>query len=84
MEGVTAMTINDMKPGQSARILKLNRGLQAGRRLFEMGLVPGARVKLVSRHPFKGPLVLQIANTQIALGRKMANSVEIEIMVPGT
>ena len=49
-----------------------------------MGLVPGARVKLVSRHPFKGPLVLQIANTQIALGRKMANSVEIEIMVPGS
>ncbi|MDD2510906.1 MAG: FeoA family protein [Syntrophomonas sp.] len=73
------MTINDMKPGQSARILKLNRGLRAGRRLFEMGLVPGTRVKLVSRHPFKGPVVLQIANTQIALGRKMANSVEIEI-----
>jgi ferrous iron transport protein A len=44
-----------------------------------MGLVPGARVKLVSRHPFKGPVLLQIANTQIALGRKMANSVEIEI-----
>ncbi len=73
------MTINDMQIGQSARILKLSRGPRSVRKLFEMGLVPGTRVKLVSKHPFRGPLVLQVANTHIALGRKMANSVEVEI-----
>lgn len=78
------MTINDMQLGQSAKIIKLHRGPQAGRKLFEMGLVPGTKVKLLSKHPFQGPVVLQIANTQIALGRKMANSVEVEIMLPGT
>jgi ferrous iron transport protein A len=73
------MTLRDMKVGQRAKILKILRGSSAERRLFEIGIIPGAEVKLISRHPFQGPLVFQIGNAKIAVGRGVAGSVEIKI-----
>ncbi len=73
------MTLRDMKVGQRAKILKIVKGTSAERRLFEIGIIPGAQVKLVSRHPFRGPLVFQIGNAKIAVGRGIASSVEIQI-----
>ncbi|MBC7074551.1 MAG: ferrous iron transport protein A [Syntrophomonadaceae bacterium] len=74
------MTLRDMKVGQKAKIIKIDKGSYAQRRLFEIGLVPGAEVKLLSRHPFRGPLVLQIGNAKIAVGRGIAASVKIELL----
>lgn len=72
------MTLLDMKPGQTGQIISINKGSQGARRLFEMGLVPGAKVTLLSRHPFSGPLVLLIGNSKVALGRGIADAVEIK------
>lgn len=72
------MTILDMKPGQTGQIIGINKGSQGARRLFEIGLVPGANVTLLSRHPFSGPVVLLINNSKVALGRGIANAVEVK------
>jgi len=74
------MTLRDMKVGQKAKIIKIEKGTHAQRRLFEIGIVPGAEVKLLSRHPFRGPLVLQVGNARIAVGRGVADSVKIELL----
>ncbi|MGI6453422.1 MAG: FeoA family protein [Syntrophomonadaceae bacterium] len=72
------MTLRDMKVGQEATVEKIIRGTNAERRLFEIGIVPGARVTLLSRHPFKGPLVVKVGNTQVAIGRGVASAVEVK------
>ncbi|MGI6422294.1 MAG: FeoA family protein [Syntrophomonadaceae bacterium] len=74
------MYLKDLKTGQSATVLKINKGHAAERRLFEIGLVPGTRVEVLSRHPFKGPLLLQVGNSRLALGQGIAQMVEVELI----
>lgn len=73
------MYLKDMKTGQSGTVIRINKGHAAERRLFEMGLVPGAKVEVLSRHPFKGPLLLQVGNSRLALGQGIAQMVEVEL-----
>lgn len=42
------------------------------RYLAEAGLVPGARVRLVARQPFDGPVTVRVAGADRVLGRDMA------------
>ena len=73
------MTLRDMRVGQEAKVLEIAKGTSAERKLFEIGIIPGAKIRLVSRHPFRGPLVLEIGNSKIAVGRGIANSVVIAL-----
>jgi len=73
------MILSEMKPGQKASVIKIVNGSVSERRLFEIGIVPGASLHLLSRHPFHGPLIIQVGGSKIALGRRMAKSVEIEL-----
>lgn len=72
------MTLDRLKPGQSARVMGIYRGSNAQQRLMEMGIVPGVEVELLARHPFRGPVIIQLNNTRIALGRKLASAIEVE------
>ncbi len=73
------MYLKDMRAGQTGIVVKISTGHAAERRLFEIGLVPGASVEVVSRHPFKGPLLLQVGNTRVAVGQGIAEAVEVEL-----
>ncbi len=73
------MYLKDMQTGQRGLVVRINKGHAAERRLFEIGLVPGASVEVVSRHPFHGPLLLQVGNTRIAVGQRIAEAVEVEM-----
>jgi ferrous iron transport protein A len=73
------MYLKDMKPGQRGMVVKVTKGHAAERRLFEIGLVPGTRVEVLSRHPFKGPLLLQIGEARVALGMGIAEAVEVDL-----
>lgn len=73
------MTLREMRVGQEAKVLEIAKGTGAERKLFEIGIIPGAKIRLVSRHPFHGPLVLEIGNSKIAVGRRVASSVLIAL-----
>lgn len=72
------MTLDRLKTGQSARVKDINRGSNAQQRLMEMGIVPGVEIELLAKHPFRGPVIIQLNNTRIALGRRLASAVEVE------
>lgn len=72
------MVVLNVEPGQRVRVVNIEGGRHRGRRLMEMGIVPGAEILLVSRHPFKGPLVIKIGNSVLALGRNLAAGIEVE------
>jgi len=69
------MNIAQFEIGQKLKVLKIDG---AERRLFEMGIMPGAELQLIARHPFKGPLVIKVGNADVALGRSIANKVKVE------
>lgn len=71
------MTLKDLLPGQEATIVRINKGERARNRLLAMGITPGSRIVLLARHPFRGPLTIEIGNTRIALGQEIASAVEV-------
>ena len=73
------MTLKDIKPGQKVKVLKINRGVHMSRRLFQIGLIPGAELTVISQHPFRGPIVFELGNATFALGQGAATAVEVRL-----
>lgn len=71
------MNIAQFKIGQKLKVVKIE-GRGSERRLFEMGIMPGAELLLLARHPFQGPLVIKVGNADVALGRSIADKVKVE------
>jgi Fe2+ transport system protein FeoA len=53
-------------------------GLNRCRRFFNMGIREGAIIKKLSVQPFSGPVIIRVANCEIAIGRGMASSILVE------
>ncbi|MDP2899868.1 MAG: FeoA family protein, partial [Candidatus Bathyarchaeota archaeon] len=47
--------------------------------IMDMGLTPGARVRVVNAAPFQGPVEVSVRDTSLALGRELADKVYVEI-----
>ena len=58
------------------RILGLERPVML--RLMEMGLVPGARIEVRSRAPFRGPLQLRVEGYLLSIRHAEALRLEVE------
>lgn len=71
-------TLDRVKPGSRARVVGFSGGWRGSDRLLKMGIGPGAEVQAVSFHPFRGPIVVKVDDTQIALGRGLAKKILVE------
>lgn len=72
------MRLDTLETGRKVRVISINRGAGAEQRLLEMGIVPGVEVELLAKHPLKGPVIVKLDNTRIALGRNLANAIEVQ------
>ena len=71
--------INNLKTGQSGIIHALPEGKKAQTRLAEMGLRCGMSVTLKHKMPLKGPVIIEVGQTQIAIGQGMASKIQLKI-----
>ena len=60
--------------GHPLRLVSVEAGRMLAARLAAMGLLPGTRLNLV-RQTGRGPVVVAVKGTRIALGRGMADKV---------
>ena len=49
------------------------------RRLTDLGLTPGTHVTVIKSAPFNGPLEVHVRRSRLALGRRMAEKVLVEV-----
>jgi len=66
-----------MAPGERGRITGLSSGPGLVRRLEEIGIRTGQAVTKVSGMPLRGPVVVQVGGTRVALGHGMAKKVMV-------
>ncbi len=71
--------ISQMKPGESGVVIEFLGGKGLKQRLESLGLRVGKRVTKVSSQIWRGPQVIRIGNTQIALGLGVANKILVKI-----
>jgi ferrous iron transport protein A len=71
----SGMSLADLKPGECGYIERLSGATQSRLRLMEMGLTPGAHVKVIRAAAFGGPLDVHVRNYQLSLRREEAAAV---------
>ena len=71
--------MTDMQEGLSARIVKLDGGAEFKRKLRVMGIREGKTLLLVTEHPFGGPVVVEVDDRKMTLGRHMAERIMVEV-----
>jgi Fe2+ or Zn2+ uptake regulation protein/Fe2+ transport system protein FeoA len=72
-------TLAETKKGMRARVRQITGGTQAVKRLQALGILPGKEIVKVSEMPFHGPVVVNVEQTQVALGFGLAKKVIVEV-----
>ena len=65
---------------ERARITSIVAGGDIGRRLRDMGLVPGTEVKVIGRAPLKDPVAVRLRDFTLTLRNNEADCIMIEKM----
>lgn len=70
--------LTQMGSGEEGIVVDIQGGHGFSKRLESLGVRVGARVKKVSSQFLRGPVVIQIGNTQVALGYGMASRIFLQ------
>lgn len=75
------MTTNlaELGEGIFARITDVGAEGPIGRRLMEMGVVPGVSVRVVKSAPFGDPIEIRLPGYSLAMRRAEARTVVVEV-----
>jgi ferrous iron transport protein A len=77
--GKTEMTLDSISRDVMARISSVEATDAHGLRLMEMGLVPGAQIRVVKAAPLGDPIQVCIHNYHLALRRTEARSIQVTV-----
>lgn len=72
-------TLDTFKIGEKGVIIRVNGEGVTRRRLFDMGVTPGANVKLVKKAPLGDPLEIAIRNYELTLRKNEAKQVILKV-----
>ncbi|MBM4310070.1 MAG: ferrous iron transport protein A [Deltaproteobacteria bacterium] len=72
------LCLRQMKLGQSGTIASIGAQAEMGRRIRDMGLVPGAVLTVVRRAPLKDPVALRLQDFTLMLRNNEADYITVE------
>jgi ferrous iron transport protein A len=72
------LTLAEMKIGQTGIVVGVLGGHGLIQRLDALGIRPGRKVTKLSSTLFRGPVMLRVNNTQVAVGFGMARKIIVE------
>ncbi len=68
----------DIAVGKRVKILAIGGGTHFTRKLENMGVREGDTITLLNKHILRGPVVVKVKNSKIALGYMMAKRISVE------
>jgi len=72
------ISLTSLHEGEIGVVAYTVGGFGLVRRLAEMGLTPGAKVKVLRRGPFHGPFQIEVRGVALALGHGVASRVFVK------
>lgn len=67
----------ELKAGEKATIVELLGGQAFQKRLHSVGVREGKTLRVVARHPFSGPMVVEVDGRQTTIGRGMSGKISV-------
>ena len=77
-EIMKTIPLTHLKAGEKGIIVEIIGGRGIVNRLCSLGIIPGKVITKVSAMVMNGPVVVQIGNTQLAIGYGMAKKVLVK------
>ncbi len=71
--------IRNMQVNQEGTISSVKVGGELGRRIRDMGLVPGTSIKIQGRAPLYDPVALRVKGFTLTLRNSEADHIEVEV-----
>jgi ferrous iron transport protein A len=73
------INMRQMQVNQEGTIASVRVGGELGRRLRDMGLVPGTAIKIQGRAPLKDPVALRVKGFTLTLRNNEADHIEVNL-----
>jgi ferrous iron transport protein A len=73
------LLLRHMKQGEKGLIVRVNSRGELGRRIRDMGLVPGTGIRMEGKAPLKDPVAIRVNNFILTLRNNEADSIEVEV-----
>ena len=74
------MTLDEIKPGQECRVVRVAIEGATGQRLMDMGVITGTRIKVVRNAPLMDPFDIYVKGAFLAVRRSDVREVEVELL----
>lgn len=72
--------LREMQAGQKGQIVTVSAVDELGRRIRDMGLLPGAIVELMGCAPLRDPVALRLFGVTLALRNREADCITVEVL----
>ena len=76
---MTRINMRQMKVEQTGRIQSVKAEGELGRRIRDMGLVPGTEVTIKGRAPLNDPVALRLSGFTLTLRNNEADYIDVEV-----
>ena len=70
--------LTECKKEEKIKVIGVNAGFRAKKRLANLGIVPGTIIKKKREAPFRGPLEVVVKGYTLAIGRGIASKIIVE------
>ena len=75
-------TVIKLKENEEAEIISIIGGQMANKRLADLGLTPGTKIKVLRKAPLFGPIEIEVRGSELALGRGLASKILVKRYEP--
>ncbi len=77
--------LSELSPGDSCRVTYVNgEDKRIRRRLFDMGVTPGAEIYIRKKAPLGDPIEITIRNYELTLRKNESEEVEVLLLEKGS
>lgn len=78
------MTLDLVELQRVAKVAEIAGGMSVRSHLNTLGIHVGDVIKVVERAPFRGPILVEVKGSRVAIGRGVAQKVKVELAAQRT
>lgn len=82
MTDAGVVPLSDLTLGTRARVVRVDADRPIGRRLLDLGFVPGTSIRVMRRAPLGDPTTYELRGTRLCLRRAEAHHIQVRRETP--
>jgi ferrous iron transport protein A len=75
----TKVSLLNMKKNETGKVIDYEGGHGFSKKLEDMGIRKGVKIRKVSQQLLKGPAVIKTGHTRVGIGHTMAKKIIVEV-----